>query len=96
MQVVFNEEELKIYLNKFSGYKIISIYSIGGVKNWKGLAFNFNENEDIHIASYAESIDIKKPYMFLYSNYIKINMFMKFIRSLKLKNLNKNIFNFYI
>lgn len=92
MQIIFNEKELKLYLNKISGYKIISIYSIGGTKNWNDLSFIFNENEDIHIAAYAESIDIKNPHMFLYSDYIKINIFIKFIRSLKLKNLNKYLY----
>ena len=92
--ITFNQDDLKAYLKKKTGYEVISIHTIDNFPMPADMDFKIfgNEGPTMQVSAFYDTSNTQwKDISFLSSETINFSEFIKFIRLKKLHKINKSI-----
>lgn len=94
--IIFNNNDLEAYLKQKTGYEVSSIYSIDNKYPSSEYIINETTPHSLIVSAYCDvtktpSFKGHSIKTFLWSETVNVSDFIKFIRSKKLRQINKSI-----
>ena len=90
--IIIDENELKLYLKKKTGYEVVAIYSVENytLKDFPKTGLTINK-KTFEVTAYCNAMEtLAFLNLFLWGETINTKDYIKFIRSKKLHQINKS------